>query len=50
LMTATEALIAMTAERRSTAADDSVHHLAVLERQMRSVSFPECSDLMDVSS
>jgi hypothetical protein len=33
----------MTAERCCAAADDSVHDLAVLERQMRSVSFPEAA-------
>ena len=41
LVSAAETLIAMTAERCRAAADDSVHHLAVLKRQMRSVSFPE---------
>jgi hypothetical protein len=33
----------MTAERRCAAADDSVHHLAVLEREMESVSFPKAA-------
>jgi hypothetical protein len=42
-MTTAQALIAMTAKRRRAAPYDSVHHLAVLERQMRSVSLPEAA-------
>jgi hypothetical protein len=42
-MSTAEALITMAAERRRTTVDDRVHHLAVLESEMRSVSFPEAA-------
>src|SRR5215831_11554140 len=40
-MSTAEALITMTTERCRTAVEDRVHYLAVLESEMRSVSFPE---------
>ena len=43
LMSAAQTLIAMTAERRRAATDDSVHHLAVLRGQMRSMPFREAA-------
>jgi hypothetical protein len=42
-MPTAETLVAMTAKRRRPAANNSVYHLAVLESQMRSVSFPEAA-------
>ena len=47
-MAAAETLIAMTAQGRSSAADDGIEHLAMLPCKMRSVVLPEsvarCSD------
>jgi hypothetical protein len=47
-MAAAEALIAVTAQRRRTSTDDSVHDLAVLPGVMRAVPLPEavaeCAD------
>ncbi len=42
-MSAAGALIAMTAERRRAATDDSVHQLAVLRGKMRSVPSEEAA-------
>src|ERR1700753_1632670 len=43
LVPATETLITMTAQSRRAATDDSVHHLAVLPGQVRSLPFPEAA-------
>ena len=42
-MSAAGASVAMTAQRRRAATDDSVHHLAVLRGEMRSVSSEEAA-------
>jgi hypothetical protein len=44
-MAATQTLIAMTSESRSAATNDSIHDLAVLPGQMRSMPFPEVAAL-----
>jgi hypothetical protein len=42
-MSTAKTLIAMTSEGRSAATDDSVHDLAMLPGQMRTLPFPEAA-------
>jgi hypothetical protein len=42
-MSTAKALVAMTAQRSSATTDDGVHHLAVLQGQVRSMPFIEAA-------